>query len=67
MSYISNHWWEPENPELVTHSWEEFTHRRLAWLYGPERADSIRAGQDPKTNADLIRWNALGVRGGQAA
>lgn len=35
---------------------------RLAWQYGDERAEQIAADQDPLTNLDIARWNALGVR-----
>jgi hypothetical protein len=44
------------------HSWEEHTERRLAWVYGPERAAAIMEGHDPTTNADLAAWNGLGAR-----
>jgi hypothetical protein len=44
----------------INHSWAEFTHARLLWLYGPERAASIIAGTDPATNTDLASWNRLG-------
>lgn len=47
---------------VVTHSWADFTSRRLAWLYGEERASLIRAGRDPATLTDVARWNALGGR-----
>jgi hypothetical protein len=44
------------------HDWRAFTQRRLAWLYGPERADFIESGRDPKTLADLLAWRKLGRR-----
>jgi len=37
-------------------SWDDLTHRRLCWLYGPNY-QSERAAQ---TAADLAAWNALG-------
>lgn len=46
----------------ITHSWDDYTHQRLAWLYGPERALEILAKRDERTNADLARWSALGRR-----
>lgn len=33
---------------------------RLIWLYGPDRTGDIISGKDPKTNADLAAWRALG-------
>lgn len=42
--------------------WELKTWERLNWLYGEDRADRISVGQDPKTQADLARWRALGRR-----
>lgn len=36
--------------------------RRLAWLYGPERAEAIAAGVDPATNADIESWRRVGRR-----
>jgi hypothetical protein len=41
------------------HSWADFTAGRLRWHYG-ERAESIIAGNDPATQADLAAWNHLG-------
>lgn len=40
--------------------WGAFTFDRLAWLYGPQRAQAMRAGRDPATNADIEAWNRLG-------
>ncbi len=42
------------------HSWEEHTERRLAFAYGPARANAMMAGRDPVTNADIAAWNGLG-------
>lgn len=47
---------------ICVHSWPEHTARNLAWSYGEERAARIIAGQDPKTQADIARWQALGRR-----
>ena len=44
----------------VEHDWREHTWRALAFQYGPERADAIYHGSDPRTQADIIRWNSLG-------
>lgn len=46
----------------VIHSWRDFTYRRLAWLYGEQRAYQIYSGRDPETQADIAAWNALGGR-----
>jgi hypothetical protein len=46
----------------VSVSWPEYTYRRLAWLYGPERAHAIELGTDTRTNADLAAWRRLGDR-----
>lgn len=43
-------------------SWEEHTERRLAWLYGAQRAEAMMAGRDAATNADLAAWSSLGRR-----
>ena len=43
--------------------WQAITHARLAWTYGPERAESIRQGNDHKTLLDLVAWSMLGRRG----
>lgn len=50
-----------EGPVTI-HSWQEFTARRLEWLYGRERAADIAAGRDPATNTDLAAWDRLGQR-----
>lgn len=42
------------------HYWGAHTFDRLAWLYGPERAQAIRAGRDPQTNNDVAAWRNLG-------
>ena len=42
--------------------WESMRWQRLCHCYGPERAKLIVSGRDPKTQADLARWNALGRR-----
>jgi hypothetical protein len=42
------------------HSWEEHAERRLAWVYGPARAEAVMAGRDPATNADIAAWTGLG-------
>lgn len=42
--------------------WELMAWDRLEWLYGPARADLIASGRDPKTQADVDRWMALGRR-----
>lgn len=36
--------------------------RRLIQAHGAERAAAILAGQDVKTNTDLLRWRDLGRR-----
>lgn len=61
MTYIDHHEFgrRPEShaPALL-HSWDRYTHSRLAWLYGPGWFIERRA----ETEADLARWNALGNR-----
>lgn len=42
------------------HFWGVHTFDRLAWQYGHARAQAIRAGRDPQTNADLESWRNLG-------
>lgn len=42
------------------HFWGAHTLDRLAWQYGHARAQVIRAGRDPQTNADLASWRNLG-------
>lgn len=42
--------------------WHAITWDRLSWLYGPDLASLIQDGRDPKTQADLARWNSLGRR-----
>lgn len=44
------------------HLWGAHTFDRLAWQYGPERAQQIRAGRDQQTNEDLAAWRRLGER-----
>lgn len=44
--------WEPET------DWVEFTHRRLAWLYGANHVTERAA----MTQADIAAWNRLGSR-----
>lgn len=64
-SYIDHKAWgilrEHSAPEVI-HSWQQFTERRLLWLYGPERAQAIISGQDHATQADLASWRSLGQR-----
>ena len=40
------------------HSWEQFTHDRMKWLYGPFYAAERRS----QTQADIAAWNRLGSR-----
>lgn len=58
MTYIDTH---PspgvENPNDA-HSWQDFTRRRLEWLYGPAQSIERRA----QTQADLAAWRNLGRR-----
>lgn len=65
-STYKDHWSWPqaggESGPQVTLSWANYTDRRLAWLYGHERAGAIRAGTDTDTQADIAKWNALGRR-----
>lgn len=46
----------------ITVDWLALTWDRLAWSYGPDRADRICLGKDPKTQADVSAWCALGER-----
>lgn len=46
---------------VCTHSWAAHTRLALTWHYG-DRADLIQSGRDPKTQADLTAWRALGER-----
>lgn len=60
MSYI-DHSHGPDggdHPHLITHSWAEFTARRLRWLYGDGQSVERRAA----TTADLSAWRQLGSR-----
>ena len=41
--------------------YHEDTHRRLAWLYGEDRANRISLGIDPATEADKRAWRGLGA------
>lgn len=64
-SYICDAWAceERRTDGLVRpwdHCWHESTHRRLAWLYGEERANRISLGLDAATQADKASWEALG-------
>lgn len=43
-------------------NWADFTHKRIFWLYGHERAWAVLKGQDHATNIDVGKWNALGRR-----
>lgn len=60
MSYIDTR----ASPALTnptdTHCWDDFTRRRLEWLYGPAQSIERRA----QTQADLLRWRNLGARNG---
>jgi len=42
--------------------WHALTFNRLAWQYGPERAQKIMAGLDHATEADIDAWRSLGRR-----
>lgn len=44
------------------HYWGAHTFDRLAWLYGHERAQAMRAGRDTQTNHDVAAWRQLGAR-----
>lgn len=44
------------------HYWKAHTFDRLAFIYGHARAQQIMGGNDPDTQADVARWNALGRR-----
>ena len=48
------------SPRDAAHNWEDFTHQRLWWLYGPDRAYAILKGNDHATNCDLDAWARLG-------
>lgn len=61
-SYIDHYGRARDGSWEVVVSWADIAHRRLAWLYGEERASLIRAGRDPATLTDVARWNALGGR-----
>lgn len=46
---------------INTHRFEwDALNRKLVWLYGPERTAAILSGNDSETNADLVRWRAMG-------
>jgi hypothetical protein len=49
-----------------THSWQTYTEVRLAWIYGPERAQQIISGRDPLTQQDVAAWAQLGRRSAAA-
>lgn len=46
----------------VIHSWTHHTSLNLAQHYDPARVVRIMTGTDPKTQADVARWEALGRR-----
>jgi hypothetical protein len=50
------------NTESRSADWQSYTHIRLAWAHGPERAAAIIEGRDPQTEADLAAWRSLGRR-----
>lgn len=56
-----------DDAERAAEALQTMTWERLASCHGPDRADRIMAGQDPKTNADIQAWRALGRRTGEAA
>lgn len=66
MTYIDHHESRPNGyascAVVVTHSWHDHTRANLAQRYGPERADRIMSGNDPKTQMDRQAWNQLGRR-----
>jgi hypothetical protein len=47
---------------VVLVNWRDFTHKRLCWLYGLDRAWDILKGRDGATLSDLESWNRLGRR-----
>lgn len=57
-SYIDHGDNRRNNP--VDHDWREHTWLNLAWRHGYERAYVIVGGNDPATQVDLAKWNALG-------
>lgn len=46
----------------ITHSWRDHTRLNLAQHYDADRVNRIMAGADPRTQADIARWNSLGQR-----
>jgi len=56
-----------ETDERREEALQDMTWSRLASCHGPDRADRIMAGDDPKTNADIQAWRTLGRRTGEAA
>lgn len=68
MTYLAHYYGEGGvYPVQTSYNFHAHLRRSLDFQYGPEQADTIIAGLDPATNADIAKWNNLGIRGGQAA